>query len=103
MDYYNKSVLDKEKIDFGEFKRQWAIQGMTREVINFFNENFDKFNINIFSDKADKIKYNQSNSPRKNISIIKEKSELFIKNFDNPNQKNLLFIGNTGLRENIYV
>lgn len=72
-------------------------------IYNLKNENFDKFNINIFSDKADKIKYNQSNSPRKNISIIKEKSELFIKNFDNPNQKNLLFIGNTGLRKNIYV
>ena len=43
LSYYNKSVLDKEKIDFGEFKRQWAIQGMTREVINFFNDNFDKF------------------------------------------------------------
>ncbi len=42
LEYYNKSVLDKEKIDFGEFKRQWAIQGMTREVFNFFTENFDK-------------------------------------------------------------
>jgi hypothetical protein len=43
LNYYNKTVLDKKKIDFGEFKRQWAIQGMTREVINFFNENFDRF------------------------------------------------------------
>ncbi len=42
LEYYNKSVLDREKIDFGEFKRQWAIQGMTREVFNFFTENFDK-------------------------------------------------------------
>ena len=42
LEYYNKSVLDKEKINFGEFKRQWAIQGMTREVFNFFTENFDK-------------------------------------------------------------
>lgn len=41
LEYYNKSVLDKEKIDFGEFKRQWAIQGMTREVFNFFTENFE--------------------------------------------------------------
>jgi hypothetical protein len=43
LNYYNKSVLDKEKIDFGEFKRQWAIQEMTKEVINFFNKNFDNF------------------------------------------------------------
>lgn len=42
LEYYNKSVLDKEKIDFGEFKRQWAIQGMTREVFNFFTENFNE-------------------------------------------------------------
>lgn len=67
-------------------------------IYNLKNENFDNFNINIFSDKIDKNKYNQSHSPRKNISIIKEKAELFIKNFDNPSQKNLLFIGNTGLR-----
>ena len=39
--YYNKTVLDKEKIDFGEFKRQWAIQGMTREVFNVFTDNFE--------------------------------------------------------------
>ena len=51
LDYYNKSVLDKEKIDFGEFKRQWAIQGMTRGVINFFNENFDKFKEEIKKEK----------------------------------------------------
>jgi hypothetical protein len=40
--FYNKTVLDKEKIDFGEFKRQWAIQGMTRKVYNSFNENYFK-------------------------------------------------------------
>lgn len=42
LEYYNRTVLDREKIDFGEFKRQWAIQGMTKEVFNFFNENFEK-------------------------------------------------------------
>ena len=40
--YYNKTVLDKEKINFGEFKRQWAIQGMTRKVFDSFTNNFDK-------------------------------------------------------------
>ena len=42
LEYYNKTALDKEKIDFGEFKRQWAIQGMTREVFKFFSDNFEK-------------------------------------------------------------
>jgi len=40
--YYNKTVLNKKKIDFGEFKRQWAIQGMTKEVFNFFSDNFER-------------------------------------------------------------
>lgn len=42
LEYYNKTVLDKEKIDFGEFKRQWAIQGMAKEVFNFFSDNFER-------------------------------------------------------------
>jgi hypothetical protein len=42
LEYYNRTILDKEKIDFGEFKRQWAIQGMTKQVYNFFNDNFDR-------------------------------------------------------------
>ena len=49
--YYNKSVLDKEKIDFGEFKSKWAIQGMTREVFNFFTENFNKLKEEIEKEK----------------------------------------------------
>lgn len=40
--FYNKTVLDKENIDFREFKSQWAIQGMTRDVCNFFSENFGR-------------------------------------------------------------
>ncbi len=28
IEYYNRTVLDKQRIDFGEFKHQWAIQGM---------------------------------------------------------------------------
>lgn len=51
LEYYNRSVLDKEKIDFGEFKRQWAIQGMTKEVFNFFNDNFDKLKEEIKKEK----------------------------------------------------
>ncbi|MEK6953067.1 MAG: hypothetical protein AABX29_08700 [Nanoarchaeota archaeon] len=55
LEYYNRSVLDKEKIDFGEFKRQWAIQGMTKEVFNFFNANFDKLKEEIKKEKDIKI------------------------------------------------
>ncbi len=51
IDYYNRIVLDKENIDFGEFKRQWAIQGMTREVFNFFTENFEKLKKEIETEK----------------------------------------------------
>jgi len=40
LEYYNRTVLDNEKINFGEFKRQWAIQGMTRHAFNFFSNNF---------------------------------------------------------------
>jgi hypothetical protein len=42
IDFYNRTVLNKEKINFGEFKKQWAIQGMTKDVFNFFSNNFDK-------------------------------------------------------------
>ena len=51
LEYYNRSVLDKEKIDFGEFKGQWGIQGMTKEVFNFFNANFDKLKEEITKEK----------------------------------------------------
>lgn len=51
LEYYNRTVLDKERINFGEFKRQWAIQGMTKEVFNYFNNNFDKLKIEIQTEK----------------------------------------------------
>lgn len=41
--YYNKTVLDKEMIRFGEFKNKWAIQGMTQEIYTDFDNNHDKF------------------------------------------------------------
>ncbi len=49
--FYNRTVLDKERIDFGEFKRQWAIQGMTQEVYNHFDENFDRLKKEIIREK----------------------------------------------------
>lgn len=60
-------------------------------------ENFDNFNINLFSDEKDENKYNSNISPKENMEKIKEISLDFIKNFDNSQEKNLLFTGNTGL------
>ena len=51
IEYYNKTVLDKEKISFGEFKSRWGIQGMTREFYSYFDENYDKIKEEITSDK----------------------------------------------------
>jgi len=60
-------------------------------------ENFDNFNINLFSNEIDEKKYNSTISPKENLEKIKEISENFIENFDDPQEKNLLFTGNTGL------
>lgn len=67
---------------------------------NLDKENFETFNIKVFSDVKDK---NTNMSPRKNMEYIHKKCLEFVENFDNPNSKNLLFTGNIGLRKNIYV
>lgn len=72
-------------------------------MANLNKENFDTFNENLFSDEVDLAKYNFNISPRQNIINIKNKCIEFTENFDNPDTKNLLFTGNTGLREDIYV
>ena len=65
---------------------------------NLNKENFDTFNLNLFSDEIDVAKYRFNISPRKNMENIKNKCVQFVENFDNSNCKNLLFSGNTGLR-----
>ena len=45
-------------------------------------ENFENFDINIFSDEADFEKYKLKSSPRKNITNIKNACIKFIENFD---------------------
>lgn len=67
---------------------------------NLDKENFQTFNINVFSNKKDE-RFNLS--PRENMEYIYEKCIEFVNEFDNPEQKNLLFTGNIGLRKNIYV
>lgn len=60
-------------------------------------ENFERFNINLFSDEVDTKKYKLKCSPRTNMQNIRVASEKFIEKFDDLDEKNLLFIGNTGL------
>ena len=71
-----------------------------KNINNIDNQNFNNFNINLFSDKIDE-KYNASISPRENIIDIKKACAKFINNFENSETKNLIFTGGTGLRENI--
>lgn len=66
-------------------------------ISNLSKENFDTFNHNIFSEKAEPEKYKINISPRQNMLTIKAKCIEFVENFDNPETHNLLFTGNTGL------
>lgn len=65
---------------------------------NLEKENFDNFNISIFSDEINYDKYKSKISPKQNIENIKKITLNFIDNFDDFEEKNLLFTGNTGLR-----
>lgn len=73
------------------------IQYNKSNISSLEHENFDNFNINLFSNEKDEKKYNSNISPKENLEKIKEISLDFIKNFDNSQEKNLLFTGNTGL------
>lgn len=69
-------------------------------ISNLDKENFQTFNINVFSENIDE---RFEMSPKENMKYIYEKCTEFVKEFDNPEYKNLLFTGNIGLRKNIYV
>lgn len=66
-------------------------------ISNLELENFDTFDINLYSPIPDEKKYNCKISPRDNIKTIKKISRGFIDNFNNSDEKNLLFTGNPGL------
>jgi len=51
IEYYNKTILDKEKIRFGKFKYQWAIQGMPKSFYTYFDKNYDELIKEIKKDK----------------------------------------------------
>lgn len=57
-------------------------------------ENFQNFDINIFSDKPFE---NEDLSPRENMQDLVGIAEGFVSNFDENNGENLLFYGTTGL------
>lgn len=68
-----------------------------KNINNIDNQNFENFNINLFSDKVDEKKYNSPISPRENIIDIKNAAQNFILNFEKSETKNLIFSGGTGL------
>jgi DNA replication protein DnaC len=57
-------------------------------------ENFQTFDISIFSDKKFE---NEKLTPRENMMDILSRCEGFVNNFDENNDENLLFYGTTGL------
>lgn len=88
----NKSVLCsciKQKL--------FDIKYNSSNVGDLNKENFDTFDISLYSTDINKDKFKANISPQENIKKIKKIAEQFIKNFDDPEEKNLLFIGNTGL------
>ena len=66
-------------------------------IYDLKNQSFDNFDINVYSDKVNKEKYNSNISPRENIKKIINTCHKFIDNFDDSKENNLLFCGNTGL------
>jgi DNA replication protein DnaC len=68
-----------------------------KNINNIDNQNFNNFNINLFSNEINEKKYNTNISPRENIIDIKKAAEYFIENFEKDETKNLIFTGGTGL------
>ena len=73
------------------------VQYNKSNISSLKHENFENFDINLFSDEIDEKKYNSNISPKENLKKIKEISLNFIENFNDSKEKNLLFTGNTGL------
>jgi len=59
INFYNKTVLDKENINFGEFKHQWAIQGMRKSFYQNFEDNFEDRKQEILAEKDIKNFFNK--------------------------------------------
>ena len=78
-------------------QRIYNIEYNKSNITNLNKQNFDNFNLNLYSDEVSKSKYNSDVSPRENIKLILDICKGFINNFDNSEEKNLLFTGRTGL------
>lgn len=78
-------------------QKLYNIEYNKANINNLEKENFNTFDINIYSNEINENLYNSNISPRENINNIKKIALSFIDNFDNTNEKNLLFTGNTGL------
>lgn len=78
-------------------QKVYNIEYNRANIGNLDNENFDKFNFDVYSDIPDSKTYNSKISPKENIQKIVDISRNFINNFDSPLEKNLMFLGPTGL------
>lgn len=86
---YNLCSCIKQKLFDIEYNKS--------NISSLEKDNFDNFDLNLYSDKINEDLYSSNLSPRDNIKNIKEIALSFINNFDNLEEKNLLFVGNTGL------
>jgi DNA replication protein DnaC len=106
-DFFNPDFDCKLCNDTGYLENSQMCSCLKQAILNFeYNksnissleyENFNNFNLNLFSDEIDEKKYNSKISPRENIKDIKDAALNFIENFDDENTKNLIFSGGTGL------
>ena len=60
-------------------------------MYNLQNETFEKLDLSLFSDIANKDVYKSDISPKENMKKIISISQNFVENFENSNEKNLLY------------
>lgn len=80
------------------FKQELINEAYNKSNLHRLREdNFNTFDLSMFSDETDIQKYGISLSPRENMKKIKNLCDTFISNFDGATQKNLLFTGTPGI------
>lgn len=80
------------------FKQELINEAYNKSNLHRLREdNFNAFDLSMFSDETDIQKYGVSLSPRENMKRIKNLCDIFISNFDGSTQKNLLFTGTPGI------
>lgn len=78
-------------------QRIYDIEYNKSNINSLEKQNFENFNIQLYSTEANEQKYQSDISPRENIELILKICQNFVKNFDKLEEKNLLFTGKTGL------